>query len=155
MSEFKKITEEYDECLFENYHLTSLMLLKKDGKRIRSNENVCINILLNQKLEQYGLHLFGQFERSGLTFRGVRILENFPIENEPIFKQLYGYDNFTTHIQVCGFDDFALAFDYNVDNGECELQKHRFGSVIGRLKFNQFSQLIEHLKLNGYENAFE
>ena len=151
---YKKLTEEYEEQLFQNYHLTDLMLLKKKDRKIKFNENSALYILLRQKLEEYGLSLFGQFERNDLTFRGVRMLDDFPIENEPIIKQLYGYIDFVTHIQLRGFDNFAVAFDYNVDNGKCELQRHYWGSVTHRINFDTLSEMLEHLKVNGYENAF-
>lgn len=151
---YKKLTEEYKEQLFQNYNLTDLMLLKKKERKIKFNENLALYILLRQKLEEYGLSLFGQFERNDLTFRGVRMLDDFPIENEPILKQLYGYNDFTTHIQLRGFDNFAVAFDYNVDTGKCELQRHSLGSVTHRINFNTLSEMLEHLKVNDYENAF-
>jgi len=125
---YKKLTEEYEEQLFQNYNLTDLMLLKKKDRKIKSNENSALYILLRQKLEEYGLSLFGQFERNDLTFRGVRMLDDFPIENEPILKQLYGYIDFTTHIQL--------------------------RSVTHRINFNTLSEMLEHLKVNDYENAF-
>ena len=58
---YKKLTEEYEEQLFRNYNLTDLMLLKKKERKIKSNENSALYILLRQKLEEYGLSLFGQF----------------------------------------------------------------------------------------------
>lgn len=151
---YKKLTEEYEEQLFQNYNLTDLMLLKKKERKIKFNENSALYILLRQKLEEYGLSLFGQFERNDLTFRGVIMLDDFPIENEPILKQLYGYIDFTTHIQLRGFDNFAVAFDYNVDTGKCELQRHSLGSVTHRIKFDTLSEMLEYLKINNYENAF-
>lgn len=151
---YKKFTEEYEEQLFQNYNLTELMLLKKKERKIKFNENSALYILLRQKLEEYGLSLFGQFERNDLTFRGVRMLDDFPIENEPILKQLYGYIDFTAHIQLRGFDNFAVAFDYNVDTGKCELQRHSWRSVTDRINFDTLSEMLEHLKVNDYENAF-
>ena len=151
----KKLTEEYEGQLFENYNLTGLMLLKKNGRRIKSNENYALTYLLRSKLEEYGLSLFCQFERGGLTFRGVVMLDDFPIENEHILKQLYGYTGFTAHIQLRGFDSFAVAFDYEVDTGKCELQRHSWSSITARISFETLSEMLGHLKVHGYENAFE
>lgn len=151
---YKKLTEEYESGLFNNYSLTELMLLKKKDRKIKLNENTALNIILSQKLEEYGLVLFGRFERNGLTFRGVKMLDDFPIENEPILKQLYGYIDFTTHIQLRGFESFAVAFDYNVDSGNCELQRHSWGTITHRVKFDTLSKMLDHIKVNGYENAF-
>lgn len=151
---YKKLTEEYEEQLFENYNLTDLMLLKKKGRKIKFNENPALMILLTQKLNEYGLSLFGQFERNNLTFRGLIMRDNFPIENEPIIKQLYGYVGFVTHIQLCGYDNFSVAFDYNVDSGKCELQRHSYGTITHRINFDTLSEMLEHLTVNGYVNSF-
>jgi len=101
------------------------------------------------------MQLFGQFERNDMTFRGLRLLDNFPVENEPILKQLYGFENFLAHIQLRGFDDFALAFDYNVDTGECELQKHSWGSIKNRKTYNTLSEMMQDIKGKGFEEVFE
>lgn len=151
----KKLTEEYEGQLFENYNLTGVMLLKKNGRRIKSNESYALTCLLRSKLEEYGLSLFCEFERDGLRFRGVIMSDDFPIENEPILKQLYGYENFIAHIQLRGFDSYAVAFDYNTTNGKCELQRHSWGSVTDRMSFETLSEMLNHLKVNGYENAFD
>jgi hypothetical protein len=154
MKIYKKLTEEYEGQLFKNYNLTELMLLKKKDRKIKINENSALCELLIQKLEEYGLSLFGQFERDNLTFRGIRMFDDFPIENEPILKQLYGYIDFTANIQLRGFDNFAVAFNYNVDSGECELQRHSWGTVTHRLKFSSLFVLLEYIKTNGYDNLF-
>lgn len=153
-TKFKKLTEHYEGLLFENYDLTQLMLLKKNGRRIRANENNAIYCLLQSKLMEYGLSLLHQFERNGLTLRGINLLEGFPIENEPILKQLYGFIDFTAHIGLRGFDSFAVAFDYNVDTGKCELQRHSWGLITDRIDFDTLSEMLRHLEVHGYENAF-
>lgn len=152
---YKILTEEYERGLFNNYYLTDLMLLKKKNRNNKTSGNQATYLLLNDKLEQYGMQLFGQFERNEMTFRGLRLLENFPLENEPILKQLYGFKNFLAHIQLRGFDDFALAFDYNVDTGECELQKHCWGSIKKRHKYETLSEMLNDIKEKGYEEVFE
>ena len=154
MKYFKKISEE-QEIIFENFHLTDLMLYKKNNR----NKTICQHFgvfnLLKDKLREYGLDLFGVFERDGLTFRGVRMLQGFPLENEPILKQLYGFNNFKTHIQLRGFDDFAIAFDYDVDSGFCELQKHVYGSIKNRQEYFTLKVMLEDIDRLGYENVLK
>lgn len=152
---YKILTEEHEKGLFKNYHLTDLMLLKKKNRNNKTSGNQATYLLLNEKLEQYGLQLFGQFERNEMTFRGVRLLDKFPVQNEPIIKQLYGFENFLTHIQLRGFDDFALAFDYNVDTGECELQKHCWGVVRKRRKYISLTEMLKDIDEKGCDKVLE
>lgn len=151
---YKILTEEYEDGLFDNYSLTNLMILQKKGRRVKSNENPGLYILLRQKLLEYGLSLNGEFEKNDMKFRCIRMLTDFPIENEPILKQLYGFDNLTVHILLRGYDNFALAFNYNVDTGKCELQRHSWGIVTDRMDFENLREMLEYLKLKNYENAF-
>lgn len=151
---FKKLGEESDDRLFTNFGLTELMILRKNGRRVKANENNCLHLLLTEKLKEYGLSLFGQFESDGLEFRSVRMLEGFPLENEPILSQLYGYTGFTAHVQLRGFDNFAAAFDYNVDTRKCELQRHCYGTVTNRIQYGTLSEMLADIKLKGYDNIF-
>lgn len=151
---YKKLTEEVDEGIFWNYSLTDLMLLRKNGRKIKSNENVALTTLLRNKLEEYGMALSLNFEREGLMFRGITMLDGFPIENEPILKQLYGYNNFIVPIILRGFDDYSISFDYEVDTGMCELQKCSWGTVRNRLKFKTLREMLTYIKEKGYENCF-
>lgn len=151
---YKKLSENFEEGLFENYNLTEIMLLAKNGKKIKANEVTALYLLLNSKLEEYGIYLFGQFERQNLLFRGIRLLDDFPIENEPIIKQLYGYTNYIPHIQLRGFDEYATAFDYNTENGKCELQRHCFGTVTHRIKYDTLKDMLLDIKEKTYDNLF-
>lgn len=147
--------ENDDYLIFRNFNLTELMLLKKNGRRVKLTENYALYNLLKNKLLEYGILLVGQFERSNLTFRSIMIMDELPIENELIIKELYGYFNFTAHIQLRGFEDFSVAFDYELDTGICELQRHCYGSISHRIKFITFKEMIEYIRLNGYDNLFK
>lgn len=141
----KKLNGNHEGLIFKYYNLTDLMLLKKNGRKQYKKilENSALYQLLYLKLEEYGLSLFGMFERDNMQFRGIRLLQNFPVENEEIIKQLYGYENFTTHVQLNGFDDFATSFDYNTTTGECELQRHSWQSVTNRVKYNSLKSMLK------------
>lgn len=130
------------------------MLLAKNGRSKKNNENPALQELLSEKLEEYGIGMFGRFEKDNIVFRGVRLFDGFPVENEPILKQLYGYDGFVAHIQLKGFDDFATAFDYNVDTGECELQRHSWGTVTDRIKYTTFINMMTDISKRGHEKIF-
>jgi hypothetical protein len=82
------------------------------------------------------------------------MLDEFPIENEPIIKQCYGYSNIKPHIQLRGFDSYCAAFEYNLDSGECELQRHCYGTVTDRINYESLSEMLEDIKLKGYDNVF-
>lgn len=155
---YKKVDEGdfSDYHIFRYHNLTELMLLKKNGKKCNKLVyNIVLDELLSQKLVEYGLQLFGQFESDGLVFKSVRLLDNFPIENEVILRQLYGYDNFKAHIQLRGFYDFSTAFDYDIETGECELQKHVYQTIRSRIKYKTLSDMLDDLKQYGYKNVFE
>ena len=154
-TEYKKITDLDDNNLFDNYVLTDLMVMKNKGRRVKSNENMAIYILLWEKLKEYGIWLSGYIEAGNITFRGIGLLDGFPLENELILKQLYGFTNLTTHIQLHGFDDFATAFDYNVDTGRCELQRHRYGSVTHRIKYDSLKDMLLDINEKGYDKLFK
>jgi len=151
---YKKVNKEFESSLFRDFRLTSLMVLKKNGRKIRSNEDQAIYTLLDSKLNEYGIQLFGQFDRGGMTLRGIVLHDEFPIENEPIIAQLYGYDGLITHVQLKGFDSFSTAFDYNVDTKECELQRHSWGTVTHRIKYDSFASMMKELNEKDHENIF-
>ena len=148
---YKKISESYTP-LFKNFYLTDLMILKKNNRNCKLGQNYAVNLILDEMLNQYGIGVFGQFVTGNLTLRGIMIFEGFPEENIEIIKQLYGFKNFTVHIQLKGFDDYALAFDYNIDTEECELQKHSWGSIKDRKSYKSISKMLKEINEKGYEN---
>lgn len=145
----KKITEEYYEYnnLFTNYDLTALMLLKNKSRKIKHNENQALRFILSEKLKEYGIILLdGSFTENGLTFRTIVIPHNFPIENEPIFQQLYGYENFNPIIFLkSDSDEYSLSFRYFPKTKECVLEKHRYGTRIEENNFNNLSEMLDYL----------
>lgn len=142
----KKISD-YEGTMFKYYELTDLMLLEKKGRKVHKKilDNTALHELLNQMLEEYGIQLFGQFDRNDMRFRGIRLLKGFPIENEPLIHQLYGYEDFEAYIQLDGFYDFATAFIYNTSTQHCELQRHRWGVVTNRKNYYSLANMIEQI----------
>lgn len=151
---YKKITEEFESSLFDNYNLTELMVLKKNGKRVKANESLALHCLLSSKLKEYGISLLGSIECNELTFRCISLSEGFPKENEEIIRQLYGYKGIKVHILLRSFYDFSAAFDYDVDSGSCELQRHRYGVITDTITFNNMADMLSYIEKNGYDNLF-
>jgi hypothetical protein len=152
---YKRIEDEYDGCLFHGHRLTELMLLKKGKRKYGFNSNPALTILLNEKLQEYGIFLFHTFEEGDMVFRGIGLMVDFPVENEPILPQLYGYDNFTAHIHLTGLQDYAVAFDYDVETGECVLQKHSYGQIVSERRFSNLKDMMEQIRTKGYDDVFE
>jgi len=152
---FKKLSDDFEGLIFKNYNLTELMILKKNGKKNKfTNESTGLHALLEQKLLEYGLQLFGMYERGGYQLRAVRMLDNFPIENEEIIKQIYGFTNFKAHVMLQGFSEFSTAFDYDVESGECELQMHKWGNLVNSKKFKTLAEMLLAIEKHGHEEVF-
>lgn len=106
-------------------------------------------------MQEYGIFLFHTFEEGDLVFRGIGLMEEFPVENEPILSQLYGYDNFTAHIHLTTFPDFAVSFDYDVNSGGCVLQKYSYGQIVSECRFSNLKDMMERIRTKGYDDVFE
>ncbi|MGV4459901.1 hypothetical protein ACQ1Q5_00025 [Ornithobacterium rhinotracheale] len=154
MKKYKKFNEldEYDDdkYLFQDYSLTDLMIREEDGRTIESNDNIAIHYLLQEKLNQYGIDLLHGFKRGNMVFRGIKLFPEFPLENEPIIKQLYGFENFEVNITLRAFDDCAYIFDYNTDSGRCKLKKLSFGAAIFEKDFKTMRKMFEHIEKEKY-----
>ncbi|MGQ1929023.1 hypothetical protein [Ornithobacterium rhinotracheale] len=154
MKKYKKFNEldEYDDdkYLFQYYCLTDLMILEKNGRTVKSNDNIAIHYLLQSKLNQYGIGLQHGFKEGNIIFRGIKLFPEFPLENEPIIKQLYGFENFEVNINLRAFDDCAYVFDYNTDSGRCNFKKLSFGATIFEKDFKTMREMFEHIEKEKY-----
>jgi len=117
--------------------------------------NFATGQLLSHFLEDYGMQVFGSFQVAELNFRGARLLEDFPVENESMFHQLYGYEDIDVPIALRGFDECSYAFLYNTTSKKCELQRHTFGTVTNRMKFETFKEMMELISSAGYDKIFK
>src|SRR5699024_5833497 len=151
-SKYKSVLDSSEAGLFENYHLTDLMIISKNGRKVRANENRALHILLSQKLMEYGIFLWGKFEDGDMVHRAITILEGMPIENKEIFNQLYGFKNLEVPILIKNFDSFGISFKYSTDSEKCILQKHSFGELKGSRDFSSFREMMDYLKEVGYED---
>jgi len=151
-SKYKSVLDNSEAGLFENYYLTDLMIISKNGRKVRANENRALHILLRQKLLEYGIFLWGYFEEEGVKYKAITALEGIPPENKEIFNQLYGFEDFEVPILIKNFDSYGISFRYNTSSGKCDLQKHAFGELKGSREFNSFEELMDYLKEVEYEN---
>lgn len=145
-SKYKSVLDNSEAGLFENYYLTDLMIISKNGRKVRANENRALHILLSQKLLEYGIFLWGYFEEGDVKYRSITALEGMPPENKEIFNQLYGFEDFEVPILIKNFDSYGISFRYNTSSEKCVLQKHVFRQLMGSRDFNSFRELVEYLE---------
>ena len=140
--------------LFHNYKLTDFFLLKKDGKKKRTGNIENLRNLLEEALEPYGITFFGSYEESGLQFTGICINTDFSYENEFIFNQIHGFENFNSLIQLVGSDeDCSYDFIYNTDKKNCVLRRHYYQSITARKEYESFTEMMDAIKQKGFLEA--
>lgn len=140
--------------LFRDYQLTDLMLIEKDGRKVNKKNSYAIMHLLRETLEKYGITVSGLgVAVNELVFRAIWIPEDFPIENEPILHQLYGYNGIDVPIALYSDDDCSISFLYNVDSGKCVLEKSSWGSVKASKNYESLSNMLSDIREKGYENV--
>lgn len=151
-SKYKSVLDNSEAGLFENYYLTDLMIISKNGRKVRANENRALHILLSQKLLEYGIFLWGYFEEGDVKYRSITALEGMPIENKEIFNQLYGFKNLEVPILIKNYDSYGISFEYHTSSEKCVLQKHAFGQLKSSRDFSSFKEMMDYLKEVDYEN---
>ncbi len=149
---YKKF-DEFD-LSFKNYHLTELSTIQIGTKKQLGNK-YSIHCIIDSLLKPYGIFMFGSTtlrasetgQETNIVTRHISIDKNFPIENEPLFSQMYGYKNVRVDIglQTC-HDDYAISFDYNVENKMCTLIKWRYGSKLKAVPFKSLKDLLTKWK---------
>lgn len=137
--------------LFKNYNLTELFLLEDSGKVKRIPKNESVYYAVEEALKPYGISIYGYFKESDLKFRCITIDTDFPIDNEFLFKQIYGYNNFKAVIQISKNMDEECVYDflYDVDSGECEFRRHYYGGITNSKKFDSFTIMMNKLREQG------
>lgn len=153
--DYKLITDT-DDILFENYTLSEGMTVKVKNRK-KAGDNFITTQLLNHVLRDYGFTIALRTsirntagKEQDIIVNGCGINENFPVENEPLFKQLYAWDNALINIMFYPGDknneDCAFSFDYNLDTFECELQLNHYGSSYHRRKFETLGEMLSAIK---------
>lgn len=151
-SKYKSVLDNSEAGLFKNYYLTDLMIISKNGRKVRANENRALHILLSKKLMEYGIFLWGYFEEEGVEYKAITALEGIPPENKEIFNQLYGFKNFEVPILIKNYDSYGISFIYNTSSEKCVLQKHAFGELKGSKEFNSFEEMTTYLEEVEYKS---
>jgi len=143
--------------LFYNYKLTDFFLLNRDGKKQSIGNIENISDLLEAALEQYGIRiLLGSYEKDDLEFRAMVIDTSFPNENEFIFNQIYGFENFDAMIHLKGTDeDCCYDFIYNTDKKTCLLRRHAYQRITNTKLYSTFPEMKDSIKTNGFLGSVE
>lgn len=144
-----KTYDEYDP-LFKNFNLTNLITVKKGEKSLISNKlSYPIYTLLKSFLADYGIHIGGMVVIGEYGVTAITIGKDFPVVNEPIIKQLYGYDNAEVNIQLSKTvdQDCAFAFDYNLDTGSCTFNRYEYGTVKLTKKYDSLVAMLKDIKI--------
>ncbi len=151
---YKVANEHYG--LFHNYKLTDFFLLKKDGQKKRTGNIENLRSLLEEVLVAYGITFFGSYEESGLQFTGICIDPDFPYENEFIFNQIHGFNDFDSLIQLVGSDeDCSYDFIYNTDKKTCILRRHYYQSITNKKEYSSFPEMMDSIKSKGFLGSVE
>lgn len=144
-----KLYDEY-ENVFKNFNLTNLMITHKGDKSLIAQKlSYPIYTLLKSFLFDYGIIIGGGVHIGEYAVTAVTIGKDFPVENEAIIKQLYGFDNGEVNIQLLKTvdDDCAFAFDYNLDTGECVFNRYEYGTVKLTEKYQSIADMLKDIKI--------
>jgi len=127
--------------LFNNFELTEVMYYK-NFKKIKG---LGLHILIAEFLRDYGVYSGGctwlcdldgkQREEDKVIAVSIKIGE-FPIENELVLQQLYGWTNSKVHIMLSGENSYG-DFLYDLTNHSCVFQGEHFDTL---------SDLLETIK---------
>lgn len=145
-----KLYDQYDP-VFMNFNLTNLMITKKGDKSLISQKlSYPIYTLLKSFLDDYGIKIGGQVMIGEYAVTAITIGKDFPPENEPIIKQLYGFENGAeVNIQLAKTidEDCAFAFDYDLDSGKCVFNRYEYGSIKLTKEYPTLYKMLRSIKI--------
>lgn len=152
-----KIVDSYSGNIFFEYKLSDLALTKnKKRKGLGCKDSVYS--LLWLFLEDYGVFINGRTkiynldgnETEDLEVLKVSIRCDFPLKNEAILRQLYGYNSAKVDIGLFlqSDEDCAYSFMYNLDDFSCEFFRHYHWNKTSLGKFEDFKSMMKYLKEN-------
>lgn len=151
MTKFKLVSEEeHTEMVLKNYQLADLMLLKSGKVKKTIGNSFAVHQLLDMYLATFGIAIFHMVKVSNLELRGILLLDGFPLENEGLFHQLYGYEDLEVPIQLKGFDECSYSFQYNTTKKTCVLERHAWQQVTHQRNFETFKEMWTLVQEEGY-----
>ena len=140
---------------FMNYTLTELAT-SKIGKKKKYGDIYPVYSVFTRFLEAYGIFVFGgtqihilEGEHTDIQTCYITIDRQFPMENEFLFSQLYGYENAMIDIGIKVINEDAgcqFSFEYNLETKTCKLKRNSYGSVSHVRQFESFTEMMDEIK---------
>jgi len=128
-----KIASE-DELIFKNFELTEVMTEKKH----KPFKSLGLHLLLQNFLSEYGIYqsaLTWLGDSNNDNFNGEKVmyvsikLGEFPIQNELVLRQIYGWKNASVNIGLYSDKTASSSFIYNLQDYSCTFEGKRFESL--------------------------
>lgn len=153
---------------FLNNMLTEMITISV-GKKKHLGDNFSVHCCVDEVLKRYGIHLNNATHiynlpddnaepiKTNICVRYAMINNKFPLDNEFLFKQMYGYTYAAVDIGYMGFKgDCAYSFFYNMVTNECSFNKHFYESTIESRKFETFTEAFtEVIKYKQIESEID
>lgn len=148
-----KIYDEFDYAL-TNYNLTELITIKEGKKKGLGNKSE-VYFLCQSFLRDYGIILGGKtwlYDKdeniNTIEINHCSLVKDFPIENEIILQQMYGYQGDSINIGIfLGTDeDCSYSFSYNLDDFSCKFLRHYYGSNEELGEFSSLKEFLTYIK---------
>jgi len=151
-----KIADPEENISFKNNHLTELFGVKA-GKKKKIGDNYAIRTILADFLKDYGIiitgntvvrNLSGKHTDSFLT--AIAINEDFPVENEFLIKEIYGWKNAIISIMFLAGDknndECAYHISYNTETESFTVEKLYYGSALNSRVFDSLGEALEAIR---------
>lgn len=135
--------------IFKDGHLTQLMIAEHKGRRhIKHSISYPLYLLLKTFLYDYGIIIGGAVNIGEYQVTAVTINADFPVQNEPILRQLYSFTAGTVNIQLVKLtdEDCAYAFDYDMVSYKCTLNKYVYGRTVDSKEYDTLAEMLADYK---------
>lgn len=142
------IASEYD-TVFSDGDLTHLMITRKgDRNKIPKHLSYPLYKLLKAFLANYDIYIGGEVHIGDYVVTAVTINSTFDLKNELVLRQLYCFTNGKVNIQLSSLlnENCAWAFDYDVADFSCTLQKHVYGTLEESTRYDTLADMIAALR---------
>jgi len=128
-------------CLsHQDHHLTELMEHDDDYSKF---------IVLSDYLKLYGIHIVGKTNmfntnktKLGNEVCAIILDKNFPVENHPLFEELYGYEDSVVFIALNRDENREYGFWFNQKDKTYELERLVYGKPTFSKKYNSFEEMF-------------
>lgn len=136
--------------IFKDNHLTNLMISEIKGRRnIKESLSYPLYLLLKTFLSEYGIHIGGAVYIGDYQVTAVTITKDFPIENELILRQLYGFTDGEVNIQLAKTkdEDCAYAFNYDLTDYKCTFERYQNFATTHSKTYGTLVEMLKDIKI--------